>query len=45
MDTLYHQTNRVIQEIQQHFQLLNSPQANELEVANQIQTKIVSVKA
>lgn len=45
MDALYHQTNRIIQEIQQHFQQLNGPQSDLVKVENEIQMKIATVNA
>lgn len=45
MEPLYHETNRIIQEIYQTFQLLNNPQADLSNVENQIQVKIASVNA
>lgn len=45
MEPLYHETNRVIQEIQQCFQQLNVPQTNSVSVENQILVKIATVNA
>lgn len=45
MDALYHQTNRIIQEIQRSFQKLNEPNIDVLAVENDIQTKIITVNA
>lgn len=45
MEPLYHETNRLIQEIQQCFQQLNNSQSDSFSVENQILTKIASVNA
>lgn len=45
MEPLYHETNRVIQEIQQCFQQLNLSQTNSVSVENQILVKIATVNA
>lgn len=45
METLYHETNRVIQEIQSLFQQLTSYQADTAEVENHISQKIAIVNA
>ena len=45
MDQLYHQTNRIIQEIQQNFQQLNGPQGDRTNTEYDIQTKIAMVNA
>uniref|UniRef100_A0A0K8TS74 Putative golgi snap receptor complex member 2-like protein n=1 Tax=Tabanus bromius TaxID=304241 RepID=A0A0K8TS74_TABBR len=45
MEQLYHQTNRLIQETQESFQKLNSPQIDSSLVENEIQTKITAVNA
>lgn len=46
MEALYHETNRIIQEIQQCFQQLNTvSQANAGPVENQISVKITAVNA
>lgn len=45
MEQLYHETNRVIQEIQQCFQELNNPKIDLSFVENTISTKIVTVNA
>ncbi|XP_037949541.1 probable Golgi SNAP receptor complex member 2 [Teleopsis dalmanni] len=42
MEALYHQTNRVLQEIEKNFQKLNSQES--FEVENDIQTQITTVK-
>lgn len=45
MESLYHDTNRIIQEIHQCFQQLNNPQADAGMVENQISVKIAAVNA
>lgn len=46
MENLYHQTNRLIHETQQSFQLLNSNhQVDSTQVENDIETKIANVNA
>jgi hypothetical protein len=45
MDELYHKTNKIIQEIQQNFQQLNSNQYDSALIENEIQTKISTVNA
>lgn len=45
MEALYHQTNGVIQEIQQCFQLLNQTVGDNSSVENAILTKIAAVNA
>uniref|UniRef100_U5EZ35 Putative golgi snap receptor complex member n=1 Tax=Corethrella appendiculata TaxID=1370023 RepID=U5EZ35_9DIPT len=45
MESLYHQTNSLIQEIQQCFQQLNKVGIDTLAVENEIQTKITMVNA
>jgi len=40
MDTLYHQTNKIVQQTQAHFQLLEQKSANHEEVENEIQEQI-----
>ena len=45
METLYFQTNSLIQEIQTNFQQLNNVKSDPLAVENEIQTKIATVNA
>lgn len=45
MDSLYHETNRLIQETQECFQQLNNPKNEKSSVQNAIQTKIAQVNA
>lgn len=45
MDSLYHDTNRLIQETQEYFQQLTNPQIETSSVENSIQTKIAQVNA
>lgn len=45
MESLYHETNRIINDIQQCFQQLNNPQVDSSNIENQIQVKIASVNA
>lgn len=45
METLYHQTNRLIQETQQCFQALNNNQTDTSAVENDILSKIATVNA
>lgn len=40
MDTLYNQTNKLIQQTQQTFQVLEGNTANATEIENEIQEKI-----
>lgn len=45
MEPLYHETNRIINEIQQLFQQLNHAQVDSVLIENQILVKIASVNA
>lgn len=45
MEALYHSTNKVIQEIQHNFQLLNGPGADAIAIENEILTKTQTVNA
>lgn len=45
MDALYHSTNKTIQEIQQLFQHLNSPQYDSVAIENDILMKLSYVSA
>lgn len=45
METLYHETNRIIQETQQNFHQLNDSKVDSQSVENSILTKIASVNA
>lgn len=43
MDTLYHQTNKLIQQTQQSFQALEQNPGGALEIEADIQTKLNSI--
>lgn len=45
MDPLYHSTNKIIQDIQQCFQVINNPGVDSIAVENEIMTKISTVNA
>lgn len=45
MEVLYHETNRIIQDIQQAFQQLNSSQVDAATVEHVILTRISAVNA